>query len=275
MIFVLLKGGLGNQIFQYRLGQVLAQKYSTKVSYCIEKNGFGYCLDKIGINLDIIESRKMNFFASKRNYLIKALKKVFPNLTYHLLKLFNVYYWDSPKERIVKIKNNNKNKYVIGYWQFNDLMKNNDIDIRIKPSSIARHYMSLIDDCACFVHVRRGDYVNHKYLFVCDEGYYLNAMEKMESIKTKVSFFVFSNDIDWCKKAFNRFSCVFVDDINNDSQELFLLSLFKNAIISNSTFSYCAINIGVYPKIVIAPKKWRKGRLSKYRAIYDDRWLLI
>ena len=276
MIYVLLKGGLGNQLFQYQFGQYLSEKYGEDVSYCIEKHRFGNCLYKVGINAHIVNSKKMNFYGSKHNYFIKFLKKLFPKALFKFMRLFGVYYWDNPNEIEIGFRKNKKDKYFIGYWQFNDIYIYKKIQMNfsnVDPQAI--RISQMLDDNSCFVHVRRGDYVKAGYLFVCTEYYYKSAMKTMSEKNSNVKFFVFSNDIVWCKAHFADYDCVYIDNVRDDSSEFYLLSLFKNAIISNSTFSYCAINAGVYPQNVIAPNIWRKGRLSKHRSIYDSRWVVL
>lgn len=277
MLFVLLKGGLGNQLFQYQFGEMLSKKYNDEVQFCIEENRCGNCLSKVGINVNIVKSKKMNFFSSKKNVLIKGIKILFPRLTYQILKLFGVYYWDSPAYKNVELNKNKKKKYIIGYWQFNSLFENNSIKLELGDEILNKvsSYAEKLDDNSCFVHVRRGDYVNHKYLYVCDKDYYVNAMNKMYEINNKTKFYIISNDIEWCKNNIDWKDCVYVEDLNNDISEFYLMSLFKNAIISNSTFSYCSLNVGEYPKNVIAPKIWRKGKRAKYKDIYDKRWTLV
>lgn len=66
------------------------------------------------------------------------------------------------------------------------------------------------------VSVRRGDFFNNqnaRSFAVCTPDYYRKAKKKLEDKKLKdLIFFVFSDDINWCKKklGFNGDNVIFV-----------------------------------------------------------------
>ena len=103
------------------------------------------------------------------------------------------------------------------------------------------------------VHVRRADYLNipehHTNLQV---EYYERAMKNFEGY----SPVIFSDDIEWCKNNLNFNNMVLVEG-NSDVEDLWLMSLCKNNIIVNSSFSWWGayLNKNV-DKVVIAPSKW-------------------
>ena len=87
---------------------------------------------------------------------------------------------------------------------------------------------------------------------------------------------VFSDDLDWCKETFlgNRFTFI---SGNRDYQDLFLMSMCKNNIIANSSFSWWGawLNTNLNKK-VIAPKKWFGPQLSlSSDDIYPNTWEII
>ena len=120
----------------------------------------------------------------------------------------------------------------------------------------------------CFLGVRRTDYVtkaaDHN---PCGTTYFRKAMEKMGS-KT---YYIASDDIEWCKQKFVGDQFVFME-ISSDIHQLYLSCLFKNYIIANSTYHWWMSFLSVFqePRI-IAPDKWIFGsnvRWHQYSTIY-------
>ena len=67
--------------------------------------------------------------------------------------------------------------------------------------------------------------------------------------------------MDWCKKNLHfPIETKFMDSHSEmtDIEELFLMSQFKNIVISNSTFSWWSsfLNENEINKNIIAPQKW-------------------
>jgi hypothetical protein len=139
----------------------------------------------------------------------------------------------------------------------------------------------LIESClSVSIHVRRGDYVGSEYFDICGREYYLKAVsfitEKI-SINHKPTFFVFSDDIAWCKNIFLGDNFNFID--NNKAQysykDMQLMSLCKHNIIPNSSFGWWGAWLNRNnQKIVIAPQKWF-GTYDCETDIIPDSWLKI
>lgn len=102
------------------------------------------------------------------------------------------------------------------------------------------------------LHVRRGDFVglqNHHPL--CTMDYYEEAMDVIGRDKT---FYVFSDDWEWCTKNFK--DCYVVEP-TYDWLDLILMSRCAHNIIANSTFSWWSAWLNENEnKTVIAPKQW-------------------
>ena len=97
------------------------------------------------------------------------------------------------------------------------------------------------------------------------KAYYERAIAQVCKALGRVHFFVFSNDIAWCKQEFlglldsrvyagNSFSFIDGNDESNPTQELMLMRSCKHAITANSTFSWWAAYLIENPhKIVVMP----------------------
>lgn len=131
-----------------------------------------------------------------------------------------------------------------------------------------------IDHTKCFVHVRRGDYVNQQdYHPVQEPNYFHQAMDIIHNEYGISNFKFFSDDIPWCKQHFLGV------DFSSGSSEIedFKEMLSCGAgIISNSSFSWWAgylINTGK----VIAPRKWFGKNYAHYKTedLYYPGWKII
>jgi len=103
------------------------------------------------------------------------------------------------------------------------------------------------------IHVRRGDYLQFSnYHTVLGMDYYNKAME----ICPSTEYYIFSDDITWCKNNFKGNQFTFISG-NNEVLDLSMMSKCENQIIANSSFSWWGayLNNNLNKK-VIAPSKW-------------------
>jgi hypothetical protein len=69
-------------------------------------------------------------------------------------------------------------------------------------------------------------------------------------------FIVFSNDIPWCKSAFTGLNVTFIEN-EADYVDLYLMSLCKDNITANSTFSWWGSYLNRNPnKGIVTPDIW-------------------
>jgi hypothetical protein len=106
------------------------------------------------------------------------------------------------------------------------------------------------------VHVRRGDYLKYPDQFpVLDREYYFNAIKSFANAGYYM-FKVFSDDIEWCKKAFDDPTLLYSEkkDPLTDMKGMYNAS---GNIIANSTFSLFPALLRPDNPIVIAPAEDR------------------
>ena len=138
------------------------------------------------------------------------------------------------------------------------------------------------------IHVRRGDYLNTKTLPVCTEKYYNNAIEYAVKNCAVSTFYVFSDDMPWCREQlhFCGAHAVFVDwNTESDSwQDMALMSMCRCNIIANSSFSWWAAWLNsAADKTVLAPAIWNRRQLEyvdryygyDYSDIVPESWIRI
>ena len=105
------------------------------------------------------------------------------------------------------------------------------------------------------VHIRRKDYLAYSNIYHrCDINYYGQALNEFNNC----NFYIFSDDIEWCKQVFKGENFIFIEN-HSDHEELYIMSLCHCNILANSSFSWWGAWLNENPnKIVIAPKQWLK-----------------
>lgn len=140
---------------------------------------------------------------------------------------------------------NVKHAELIGYYQSEKFFKHCEEVIRdqfkFKSNvvSFVLEQFPIIKE-SLSIHIRRGDYVNQpNHHPVVPVSYYEKILNQISNKYEKV--FVFSDDIDWVKEKFVGDKFVFPQfDSNNDMNSFVLMSLAKDNVIGNSTYSWWA-----------------------------------
>jgi hypothetical protein len=142
-------------------------------------------------------------------------------------------------------------------------------------AEIKKKYPHINFDEMTSLHMRRGDYLEApKTHPVPSLEYYNEAVNKIGNINTLL---VFSDGIDWCKANLKfKYPMVFFTDI--DYVEMLAMSLCKNNIIGNSTFSWWSAWLNEHEdKKVVAPKQWFGPAIPDFDVhdIVPDDWILL
>ncbi len=133
------------------------------------------------------------------------------------------------------------------------------------------------------IHVRRGDYllpVGQALYGATDLAYYERAVAYMAGKVSNPHFYVFSDDQAWCRENLKLSAgpMTFVDDSSagpKSSFHLRLMSLCKHNIIANSTFSWWGAWLNRNPeKIVVAPGKWMINGANG-QGIVPEAWVRV
>lgn len=148
----------------------------------------------------------------------------------------------------------------------------------------ARHWEDIIanDNCSVSLHVRRGDYLIssetsfYQFNNVATEEYYKSAIAVMKKRLKDPHFYVFSDDIEWCKSTFGNTDFSYIDCNGKESSrfDMFLMSKCRHHINANSTFSWWGAWLTEKDNtVVIVPEFFIRGVLTK--DVYPDRWIRI
>tara|TARA_Y100001970_G_C14058152_1_gene762714 strand:+ start:47 stop:952 length:906 start_codon:yes stop_codon:yes gene_type:complete len=277
VIIVNLKGGLGNQMFQYALGYTLSKNKKVPLYFdlrLMEEEKIkpsprnvprNFDLDIFGINKDLVSKKDLiKTIQFPNNYrLRKYISIILDNLNlfifYEKKRVFN--------ERI--FNNNFKNIYLDGLWQSEKYFKDFRDEIlkiynfeKIKKKEKNINFLKKIDiSKSVCLNVRRTDFINNPEHNVVNINYYKNAFINFKNILgDNLKIYVFSDDLEWCKKnlKFNNIEFVEHDYAGYKFYDyLYLMSSFKNFIIPNSSFGWWACWLSKYKdKVIMTPERW-------------------
>ena len=288
MILINLKGGLGNQLFQYACGRALSVRNNDEVTIDItqykRQNRIDtirqYALSPFKISTRIATPLEIKHIKYPYGLISKSIRFVRTKV----LRQFNVNY----TPRILKQRGN---IYLDGFFQtekyFADIRPTLISEISLKaPWGQSAHVVAnQIRNApnSVSLHVRRGDYVQdtktNQHHGTCGAHYYAHALEVLaEKIGANIHLFIFSDDIEWVRANLTLpYPTTYVSDTSiPDYEELMLMSLCSHNIIANSSFSWWGAwlnqNSG---KIVIAPREWVRTGKHNFRDIVPDSWIRI
>ena len=266
MIIIKLKGGLGNQLFQYACARSLAERNHDSVKLDLSWYQPGgvvardtvrpYALEAFTIAAQTASDEEIARVqpGRVRAFGVRVMRKLRP---------INSYHFDPA------VLNQSGDVYLEGFFQSEKYFVG--IASVIRDAFRLRQPMraeaqALLQEIrqsrAVALHVRRGDYVHNRHAATfhgtCSPAYYQEAMALIAKQVEAPTFFVFSDDIEWVKTHMHIPHAVYVSREGiADYEELMLMAACHHAIIANSSFSWWGAWLNEHPdKIVIAPKQW-------------------
>lgn len=299
MKIVNIMGGLGNQMFQYAFAFSLKDRFPQE-EVLIDTSHYGHIFFKKykGANLH-------NGF---------EIKKIFPKADIKVAKPWQLIRvtWYMPNyvlsrvlRRLLPIRKTEIIQGAIDYFAHHEEYYNqvgdryyegiwesvrNYLPIRKKIQDIyahgtpnktnARYIADMESQESVGIHIRRGDYLSSpEFMGICDLEYYSRGIKEIVSDGKKHVFYIFSNDIFWCKENITPLCAghdvKFVTENTglNSCWDMFLMTHCKELIIANSSFSWWGAFLNKRRGRVVAPKKWF-NRDAEFD-IWLDEWILL
>jgi hypothetical protein len=253
-----LMGGIGNYLFQIASSYAYSLKYDKKficgtADIQSPHNNHTLYLNNI--------LRKVEFTNSVPNY----IHYVEPNFSYNEIPNF-----DSDIKLIGYFQSE---KYFLEYKK--EILEFFEIDPETSEY-ISEKYSNILNLDNCSLHVRRGDFVNLQNF---------HALQTIEYYKKSVDiigedkfYLIFSDDIDWCRENLSFIKNKTFITENPDYIDLYIMSLCKNNIIANSTFSWWGAWLNSNPnKKIVIPSKWFGINNLHLNTIdlYCDKWIKL
>ena len=270
--YVIVKGGLGNQMFQYAFYLSLKSKERECVLdtslFDVVTMHQGYELERVfDISAPIASRSWLHRNTVRILYKFKPKSLVFADEPFICCR-------DALESR---------RKYFMGCWIHPSYFVSIEEEVRnaFRFNGISEKNRKFSEELknieSVSIHIRRGDYLNTPIYDVCKEDYHKKAIGRIIEKVDNPFFIVFSDDVQWCNDYLGRFNVNYkmVDwNKGKDSyQDMFLMTQCKHNIIANSTFSWWGAWLNQNKnKIVIAPGKWTTNREME-RTIKD--WVFI
>jgi hypothetical protein len=118
------------------------------------------------------------------------------------------------------------------------------------------------------------------YYGSCELSYYLRSIRELASLHGYLRIFLFSDEIGWAKENIAAFRTEFgeirVIDDPDPLRSFYLMRLCTHYVIANSTFSWWAAWLGQNPlKTVCVPSVWNRGERRFPRGLFPDAWKVI
>ncbi len=284
MIIIQLKGGLGNQMFQYALYKELKHRGKDvkidDVSGFVDDNLRTPVLDRFGVSYDKATREEIISLTDARmDFWSRVKRKLFGRKTTRIDENEGMF-----DPRILELEE----AYLVGYWQSDKYFSSPEVIAEIQETfgkrpqeimhdSVSWSTLQQIECCeSVSIHVRRTDYLDEEHIMVhnlCSEKYYKNAITMVREKHPNAVFFIFTDDKEWCKNHFKGHNFITVElseGENTDVADMLLMSRCKHHIIANSSFSWWSAWLNdTTDKMIIAPEKWINNR--KMDDVYTER----
>ncbi|MCM1154133.1 MAG: alpha-1,2-fucosyltransferase [Ruminococcus flavefaciens] len=292
MIVVKISDGLGNQIFQYAYARWLqtqtwqkiyldvsdinrmadsSSDVKKRIELCDKRK---YQLNNLRITLPVIDQKiKSEIFQKESkankfwNYCrkLRLLPVVYMNETMCNEAGFRFSWW--------------QNYYVEGcffdkkYYEKAFGLLNFELRLKEKIAISEELQSILLNRNTVSLHVRRGDFLKYERAVrdISESDYYMKAMDYIKDKISNPFLLIFSDDIEWVREnmCFELEHRMISGQGYSDCEELILMSMCKNNIIANSTFSYWGAWLNPNrEKIVVSPRGWKMK-------IIPDTWVQL
>ena len=288
-------GGLANQVFQYifyRYGEITCKNqdmwFLDDSFFFFKEEHNGYELEKVfGVKPNLLSQQfapeAWNMFVENRKKGIGTAQTML-NMGFPVQMIAEAanFKTDNPFHGIVHAIPCNEYHpevisfpgeviYYFGYWinknwlkEYKDQLLSELAFPPIKEDKNLSYATKIKSTLSVGVHIRRGDFV--KLGWQIDNTIYFNNTKMLVDAYPELTFFVFSDDISWCKENADQLGLthakdiVFVEGNINGSNyiDLQLMSMCKGLLMSNSSFSYLSALMNTNLQFFINPTPYRE-----------------
>jgi len=282
-IYLVLRGGLGNQLFMFASAYSKANKANRKLQLVTS-----WYSEQVWHGTPEVNKRffELSSFPKIRE-INSNFTKLFERGMYLLFKLS----WKFGERKLLNVcididnslqpLNSWRPLIIHGYMQNQKTFEFNRSELKnlfkLDEKLEAKTSMFLDNlrnnsDRLLAIHIRRGDnFKNNRPEYVLKPSYYEKCLSVFDYQSDQVV--IFSDDIEWCKSQFAGRGFHFIDE-SSPTISLILLSKCDDFILSVSTFSWWGAWLGDTPgKKVLIPKVFEPK--SNWNKLAEDHWVLV
>ena len=259
-------GGIGNQLFQYAFYK-FCQKSGIVVDadtsiYKRKNIHGGFLIDEMIPGNTLVETKSdiECYYGALNLY-----QKISNKLLHHVGKHYYEAFFKSCHDIIPFLKKA-EGCYLEGWWQYKEIALPLVPEIRketmkleqVTDINMQKSLDRIRENQAVAVHIRRGDYLNASTLYgdICTIAYYKTAIEYVKKEVVHPAFFIFSDDIEYCRSVFKDHA-VFISSSSADKAyiDILLMAECKHHIVANSSFSWWGTTLSRNEGLVIMPNR--------------------
>lgn len=286
-----LVGGIGNQLFCYYAGIVLANAEKRTLALEFADASHGHNMEDIAnFNIPCQKVRSRTKGVLKR----LSLYKYFDALNYKCKipkRLKGSLLFPVMEKEINQLGNFSKRKriHVAGYFQSHEYFElceklSLNSNLLLSQSDSSLNELGYNGNRTLGIHVRRGDYLGHKNTFgLLSKKWYRETIElALGSLGNEINTIVFfTNDSEWVSKNLEsmidtvRYKVIVEKDSETTSAtEVFKeMTRCKGLIISNSTYSLMAAYHS--PATIFAPGTFFKNHETNLLKVTRENWFKV
>lgn len=292
-VIVKLRGGLGNQLFQYAAGRSLASRsgvplmLDTKSGFENDPNGRSYALGAFALSNIVLEAD-----SSGRGLRAELRSRLLRRREILRLKLLGRYY--SPSIQRLRVSGPTvldaycqSPRYFLGLEEaLKEELAFKAIPAGVDPAivseiyfanSVCVHARRLLGVCADRTKTRRAV---ADYYGACGISYYRRALATLARERGPVNAYLFSDDLDWARENALQLvttNCaVKVIEEQDTLKSFYLMRLCKHFVLANSTFGWWAAWLGEFArKAVYVPSVWNRGEKRFPLEMFPDGWNIV
>jgi hypothetical protein len=282
---VFIKGGFGNQLFQFSFAEYLKQNnYLVDINTTLLKLPGQHTPRNLTLPISYFGFKEQNFLNKKK---FEIFLKV--NSSSKINNSFFGQYFDKfkyTKENSNFTEYNNKHLYFNGYWKDMTYVQNNKDYIKSSLSKneiIKSKLHSTPKENTVMIHVRRRDFVKLGWDLKIE--YYKKSINLLEKKFKDINIDIFTDDEEWVRnqKIFSRANNIFPQMYtlgsgeDNTEETIYTFSQmlsYQNFIVSNSSFAFWAAFLRCNEdSFITVPKPWFVN--NNHPTLTMENWIVV
>ena len=234
-VYIVLKGGLGNQLFQLAGAMTMANKYKKKL-----------ILNPVTVVANPHQQYDRERTVATLQRLFPALevssKQLHPNYFHKFNEATNDCFLFMGDSKLAECFHTYCNVVMEGYFVHPLYIQENLFNqAQIIPDD--KTLLNVNFENTYFIHIRLGDYVNHPLYTIPLKPYYEHCINAIKASNPEAKFYICTNQFDASLQNYlsgfpkgNEYRVQAAN--NNDIDTLYIMSRCQGAICSNSTMSF-------------------------------------